>query len=42
VVDPFFQLVIEDYAEVPSAPTFNLVRRFLVEPVEVSVMVSFA
>ena len=42
VVDPFFQLVIEDYAEVPSAPTFNLVRRFLVEPVEVSVVVSFA
>jgi hypothetical protein len=41
VVDPLFQLVIEDYAEVPS-PTFNLVRRFLVEPVEVGVMVSFA
>jgi hypothetical protein len=42
VVDPFFQLVIEDYAEAPSAPAFNLVRRFLVEPVEVGVMVSFA
>jgi hypothetical protein len=42
VVDPLFQLVIEDYAEVPSAPTFNLVRRFLVEPVEVGVVVSFA
>ena len=41
-VDPLFQLVIEDSAEVPSAPTFNLVRRFLVEPVEVSVVVSFA
>jgi len=42
VVDPLFQLVVEDYAEVASAPAFDLVRRFLVEPVEVGVMVSFA
>src|SRR6266404_3154955 len=42
VVDPLFQLVIEDNAEVPSARAFNLARGFLVETVEVRIMVSFA
>ena len=42
MVDPLFQFVVENDAKVPASLAFNLCGRFLIQPVEVGIVMSFA